>query len=350
MNAAVLSDLIGSIYDCAIDPSRWQGTLHDIRRSLNFYNASLVVADPDFKDLRLQINDNVPVVNGISPYSLEYSEGAAANWGGSEKLAQLNWDEPQVLSWCNPRVTHESRLFIEWAKPQGIFDILGLGLTRDNESFSTLGMGRHKDAGPITQHEVNAARLLLPHLKRAVTLSRLLDIKTLTAATFESVINTLATAVVLVDAQLRVVHANTTATAVLAAGDLLHIDAGRLTVRSPSADHALTTAVAQVQCAGSSAARSGFNVPVRGTEGQRHVLHVMPIHTSTLRAQVMPHVAAAVFVAPASTPRTACMEAVAASFGLSPMETDVLKHLIKGGTNRQIAAAMGLGVASINTY
>ena len=41
--AAALSNLIGSIYDCAVEPERWPETLELIRNELDFAGASLSV-------------------------------------------------------------------------------------------------------------------------------------------------------------------------------------------------------------------------------------------------------------------------------------------------------------------
>ena len=41
----VLSRLIGSIYDCALDPGLWDETLVDIKALLRCYNAQLVILD-----------------------------------------------------------------------------------------------------------------------------------------------------------------------------------------------------------------------------------------------------------------------------------------------------------------
>ena len=36
MSPQALSDLIGSIYDCSLDPSRWERTLADVAEALEY--------------------------------------------------------------------------------------------------------------------------------------------------------------------------------------------------------------------------------------------------------------------------------------------------------------------------
>jgi DNA-binding CsgD family transcriptional regulator len=157
-------------------------------------------------------------------------------------------------------------------------------------------------------------------------------------------------AMVLVDAQLRVVHANTVANTLLAAGDLIKTESGRLTVCAPGADQALAVAVAQASDIENGTSRQGFNVPICGHEGHRHVLHVLPVRAGTLRSVVMPGIAAAVFVAPTQTPRPTSIQAVAASFGLGAMETRVLERITRGEPDKLIAKALGIGAATVRTH
>src|SRR5215813_507900 len=60
-----MSDLIGSIYDCVLEPSRWEGALNDIKAALNFETGTLHLTD--LRRNHILINRSV----GIEPYWLE---------------------------------------------------------------------------------------------------------------------------------------------------------------------------------------------------------------------------------------------------------------------------------------
>jgi hypothetical protein len=49
-----LSDLIGSIYDCALDPSRWDQTLAEVRDALDCQGLMLTLTDMRYDRLLLQ--------------------------------------------------------------------------------------------------------------------------------------------------------------------------------------------------------------------------------------------------------------------------------------------------------
>ena len=60
-----ISKLIGSIYDCALDPSRWELTLDEIRDA--FQGLTAVLHLNDLHDGHLLIHRTV----GMEPYSLD---------------------------------------------------------------------------------------------------------------------------------------------------------------------------------------------------------------------------------------------------------------------------------------
>jgi hypothetical protein len=60
-----LSDLIGSIYDCALDPSCWDRTLADVRDALDCHQLALTLSDLRHDQLLLH------KAVGVEPYQME---------------------------------------------------------------------------------------------------------------------------------------------------------------------------------------------------------------------------------------------------------------------------------------
>jgi hypothetical protein len=95
ISSQALSDLIGSIYDCALDPSRWDQTLADVSEALDCF--ALLLALTDLRHERLLIHKNVGVkpdqFKRLSIYLPEVNAilgGALASWP--------SFDEPHVMS------------------------------------------------------------------------------------------------------------------------------------------------------------------------------------------------------------------------------------------------------------
>lgn len=282
IQAETLSDLIGSIYDCALDPGRWPATLTELRLALGFKNAAMnLQAMPSGKML-------VNVASGIESPWLErmpqYGAEVLEQWGGAEAIASYPLDEPAVLSRDGRRSDWEdNRYYVEWGKPQGIIDVMAIGLARDAGMIGSIGMGRHVSAGPIGARETDVARLLIPHFQRAVAISKVLDLKTVTASSFAAALDTVAAAVLLVAADLRIVHANKAGEDMLIARDAIVSERGTLVIRSPAANAALAVAVRQAAEAEATIGRRGFGIPAQRKNGEPSVLHVLPLRHGNLR-------------------------------------------------------------------
>ena len=261
-----LSEIIGSIYECALDPAHWPRTLAALRLHMNFVNASLDLFDIPTGKLRMN------VMSGIDEIRLSeapgYGSDMVAQWGGPERVCSLPLSKPLLLSTVNPKgLTRASPFYSEFDEPQGIIDVMSIGLARDAATVGSVAFGRHRDAGPIGEGDIAAVRLFVPHLKRAVTISRLLEAKAVKASTFEAVLDGITAGVMMVDASLRLVHANRAAVAALAAGEPLRLRSGAVTATN-GVGAALAVAVAAA-AAGAVGGR-GLNVPARpGRRGVR---------------------------------------------------------------------------------
>ena len=75
-----------------------------------------------------------------------------------------------------------TRYHREWGQPQGLFDYMALYLIKTPTRLASLDVARHKDAGVFTNLEVRLGELLVPHLRRALTISNALDAATIEKA------------------------------------------------------------------------------------------------------------------------------------------------------------------------
>src|ERR671918_619823 len=86
-------------------------------------------------------------------------------------------DEPHVISrHVTAADIDASPYFQETLKPQGIVDVAQYFLVRTPAHFSGFAVGRHQRQGIFTERELTLGDLLLPHLRRAVTISNVLDV------------------------------------------------------------------------------------------------------------------------------------------------------------------------------
>jgi PAS domain-containing protein len=200
------SDLIGSIYDCALDPSRWDQTLAHVSGAIDCF--ALLLALSDLQHERLLLHKCV----GVEPYQFErlsiylpevyaMQRGALASWP--------SFDEPYVMSrHLSPAYIEKSPYFQEWQNLAGMTDFMVFVLMHEPMHLSTFGVGRNDRQGVITEREIELGKLLLPHLRRAVRISNLLDIRTIEGTRMAEALDALRCAVVLTNEHGTILHAN----------------------------------------------------------------------------------------------------------------------------------------------
>jgi len=344
-----LSTLIGSIYDCALEPERWPDTLTRLRLELDFANASISLLSLSSGSLLLSI------MTGPDPIWLErmpqYAADVVEAWGGAEKMLTFPIDEPIVLSWVRDRSElAKNRAFRDWGRPQGLHDVMAIPLAIDRTVAGSVAFGRHDSQGQIGNAEVDAARLLLPHIQRAVAISKLLDVKSVVASSFEAAFDTLTVAVVLVDADLHIVHANGAARALLSENRQIGARRGVLTVLPQGVGAALGAAVRQAAQDETKIGRRGFGIPAATSDGMACVLHMLPLRYGVLRPGLAPAAVAAIFIAPATSPAGAPLDALGALFDLTPAEQRVFRQVALGLTRSEVARSLGIEAATVKTH
>lgn len=342
-----LSQLISLIYDCAIDPTRWPIALEAVRVEIGAANAALdLLALPHGAHL-LQTSVNI-----APPYRdtrADYGGDVLRMWGGPESMQRLPIDEPRNLLSITPDVASLGLpIYEEWARPQGILDVMGVFLARDAETFGTVGFGRLERDGPYGEREMHLATLLTPHLQRAAAINRLLDIAALERSTFAALFDALSAPVFLVGRGGRLVHVNQSGQGLLDAGDVLRAHGGVLLAREPAGNRALASAIAEATLNPDQLGRKGLGIPLRRPNGEVGALHVLPLARNVLpgRADRL----AAVFVARSLSPLVAPPLIFSALFGLTPGESRVFDHIVAGRTVAQTADALGLEDSTVKTH
>jgi hypothetical protein len=116
------SDLIGSIYDCALDPSRWEQTLADVRGALDCQGLMLTLTDVGYDQLLLQKSV------GVGSYEIEQMPKYLPEIHALLVPALASWpslDEPLVMSRHLPTYFEMSRYYLECLKPTGVIRLHG---------------------------------------------------------------------------------------------------------------------------------------------------------------------------------------------------------------------------------
>jgi DNA-binding CsgD family transcriptional regulator len=222
-------------------------------------------------------------------------------------------------------------------------------LMRTPTHLSLLSLGRNERQGIITEREIELGKLLLPHLRRALTISKVLDVRTIEGTRTAEALDALRCAVLLTNEHGRILHANRAAEHMLDKDGPIQSAQGVLQATAPSAASELRSALALA--AGNEAGIGKTGLAIRLTEPDVLPIfaHVLPLTGSDFRTRLQPAAVAAVFI---GTPPDAQdgADAMAAAFGLTPAETRLLASLFGGCTLTETAATLGITRPTAKTH
>jgi len=342
-----VSDLIGSIYDCALDPARWDTTLVDIMEMMRCSNATLIMSN------LIDGSGRLSKTIGIEPAWLERMPAYFAEFAVWERHPVVrDWplDEPQVQSRHLPaELKQQSRMLPEWSEPQGIVDSLGLVLMNSPTRQANLSFDRHRDVGLITEREIVLGRLLAPHVRRSMVISDLIDVKTVESDSFGQTLDALNVGVVLTDAGGGILHANSAAELMIRDGDPIRENGGVIGTSQPAATQELRSAIAMSDREEAALDKQGLGVRLTGSGEPPVLAHVLPLAQGRTRPRLRPRASAAVFIGAVSSDANGA-EAMSVAYRLTRMETRVLAILLSGGTLKQAADALGIAATTARTH
>ena len=341
-----VDDLIGAIYDCVIDPGRWQATVERIRRRYGFFNGVLGVNGPATNEVVLDIMTGIPEAM-LPVMKNAKSEEIIRMWGGWSFIAGVPLEEPVRQSDVRPPDWADSVYYEDFVRPQQIVDSVAIVLVRDPRTVATISFGMQADVAPVIEPVMDELRILAPHMRRAVVIGRLLETSLAAASTFADALDAAADGVVLVDATRRVVHANRAATAMLKAGDPVRVIAGQLELSTELVPGSLQRAIDTA--AEATAGSKGTGVPARRLNGQPLTLQVMPLERRT-GANTPVRAVAAVFISEAASGPATSADLLAVLFDLTPAEARVFGLVAQGRELGEISQELSIALATVKTH
>jgi DNA-binding CsgD family transcriptional regulator/PAS domain-containing protein len=349
IDPARFSDVIGRIYDCAVDPARWPVALEEMCGLIGATLGSVSVLDCKQQTIRFATQW------GGDPYWMKLLfEKYAPLMPFYRMLPLLELGEAANTQIMMDRLgdpdTRNSPFFTEWAEPAGYRDTASSVIMRTENLIGMFNMQTPPTRDLVGPRDLAIVELLTPHVRRAVTISDLLDMRSIATAAFEATLDTLAVAVVLVDADGRIRHANAAAQAIMSTGGPILSHHGELRAGSPQATTVLATAIRRAATNESKLGLAGIGVPVAGVGGQPAIAHVLPLKSGTLRPDLSLGAIAAVFITPAQQTALPPAEVLAALYDLTPMEARVLVEIASGKNRAAAAESLGIADSTVKTH
>lgn len=341
MRAEELSRLIGTIYDCALSPQLWSSALAQICAQYESAAGTLAVVD-------LQSGREHTLVNhGISEhFDRLYKE--------KYHCVDLFIHPLLARAVCEPVLSSElvddeellaSRIYREWAAPQGFRDTLMTVFTRHHARLAFMGLTRKLEQRRYDEQDRQALKLIAPHIQRAVLISDFVEHQEAERSRFVEVIDSISTATFVVDAERRILHSNSVGRALLDRRQVVASINGALTVAG----------VAPAQLLEAFHAKPNDRpmpetLRVRAPQAQADaIVVIMPLAVAETKGVALgPQFA--VFIQDTGLLSPLASDVWRKLFDLTGSELRVLQGLIQGSAPAQIADLYGIARSTVKTH
>jgi DNA-binding CsgD family transcriptional regulator len=245
----------------------------------------------------------------------------------------------------------KSRFYQEWARPQGWVDSAQALLDKSVTGFALVSFLRNKANGLVDDTTRQRTRLIVPHMRRAVLIGKVVDLKAAEADSFADTVDGISAGMFLVDASARIVHANASGHAMLAEGVVLRVVGGKLAPTDASAEQGLNEVYAMAERGDAAVGVKGIAMSLTARDGERHVAHVLPLTSGARRrAGASYAAAAAVFVHKAALDSPPPQAVVAKLYKLTPTEQRVLLAIVQVGGVPEVAVVLGIAESTVRTH
>jgi DNA-binding CsgD family transcriptional regulator/PAS domain-containing protein len=331
--------LIGEIYDAAIEPQRWPDVVARLGDAMQAATSGIGIYD-------LQTESVTLVAPRTDPeWTRQYSE----YWAPRNVLWQRSAAMPvgalvRFETFMPRDVFDRSEIYNEFFHPQGMDFALTGNILAQGSASGVVSFFRPRQEGQFQADDEKLLGTLLPHVQRALQLHIQLSRLEMQRDSDAAMLDRFAHGALLVDAQGRVLFANSAAQTMLSDPGSLHLDRGRLAARR-SAD----TALLRRLIAGTTSEGSGGSLIAAREERPPLILLVVPLRTGT-RWLVHDQPRAIVFVKDPERPARLSLTIFAQHFGLTPAQAALSRELVNGDGVAAAAARLGVSYSTARTH
>jgi len=350
MAHALPEELTDAVYRAALEPAAWD----DVMRLMSHRFPS---AAQTFYILHLEPRRVQPVsLVGIAPRWLRsFDEHYFARDNPWIKLTQrlhrpgvVRTNERLDRLLRDPGVLYRSSYYNDWMRPQGFKYTIGNTLLAENGIVANITLLRAPDMQTFSRAEVQTFENLSTHMTRSLQMGiRLERPESCPAST--ATLDAMPQAIAVLDAQRRVLYANTAMESVLARKQGLAVRHGELKPTDEGAQQRFAACVANALSPGSATAGGHTPLVLRLAESGHLRLQVLPLAGSLGRALVSKPT---VLLMATEHARLASSSHVAICqlYGCTPSEARLAQLLAEGKTLQESAIQLGITYGSARVY
>ena len=340
--------VVESVYDCALDPDRWQETVGMIAELCRSHYGFLGVIDSKTGHNELMFH-----VGYDEHYQRLYEDTYGEMNPFTRRLQRLPTgvvatramlvDENEFL---------ESRFYKEWIKPQGICDGIGFNVLKTKRRVALLADHRLESEGRYGYHEVRLLSRFAPHICRSVAISDALNLRTIRSRALETTLEALVFGVYLVDRRGRILFMNGAGDRQVRTSNALRIGNSRLAPLDPTAQAKLTEGI--IKATTDKAETPSGVVTTLALPGEEHaglVATILPLNRGERQTlSGTSGAAAVVFVQDPIAAASPSGEGFAQLYDLTPSEMRVLLAMSPGLSANKAAEVIGISETTVKTH
>jgi DNA-binding CsgD family transcriptional regulator len=350
LSNAELSRMIGDIYDCAVEPSRWFQTLDSIRDRLDLAYVQLNFMSHDRSGAAGPL-DMITFQTDWDKAWIDKLPGLMHSVPGASAWFEAGIDEPISQMQLVPEVEFRASEFCEvWVKPQGLRDTCNTTLVKRKDLTGMLVAASYESRALFDESDREIFALLSPHVRRALMISGMRAENRFRANLQHNLLDKLSTAIMILTHGGKLVYSNASAGQLLSSGANIVLRGGRVqAAHLPFAkgfDEAIGRACAEND---TEIGLFGNGIPLPSRQGASAVCYVLPLGKSERRRALGPGLAA-LFISTEKAALPPTLEALSALTGLTSQESRIALMIAGGVSPKEGAAQLGISLNTIRSH
>lgn len=346
MDAKNFERVLDAIYDAAALPELWAKALDEIARCFNCSIATLI-------ERNVKTSHGHGVAIGVDEASqLEFF----SVWGNRNPFVQaLRLKNPSAIDTDRTIIPKDVLLMSDYyngfMQQRDMHSLLRFTLQKTEDIHQSLSIMGPRSLGDFETAQVDRARLLLPHLKRAGKVTQHLTIATSLMQIVSDAVENHMDGIVILNRSGEIITANRTARAIAASADSLSLRGNQISALHPSANLNLQRLIAASTGKNKniSQARGDVIRLPRSGGGRDYFVAITPLPSAQQLLEKHSPVACVFIRDPEITPSQSA-DTLKKLFRLTPMETRIVECLTIGKTPEQTAMSLQIGLSTARSH